>query len=84
MAAPSIGTKKLVPYQRDTVDALEEIPPWRTERRYTTRFVAMPLKAMLSKHSNPAGSELINILPIKECSLLVTESRRISPRELIS
>jgi hypothetical protein len=55
MVAPSIGTKKLVPYQRDTVDALEAIPPWRTERMYTTRFVAMPLKAMLSKHSNPAG-----------------------------
>jgi len=55
MAAPSIGTKKLVPNQRDTVDALEAIPPWRTERIYTTRFVAIPLKAMLSKHSNPAG-----------------------------
>jgi len=47
MAAPSIGTKKLVPNQRDTVDALEAIPPWRTERIYMTRFVAIPLKAML-------------------------------------
>ena len=62
MAAPSIGTKKLVPNQRDTVDALEAIPPWRTERIYMTRFVAIPLKAMLSKHSNPAGLKPINNL----------------------
>jgi hypothetical protein len=55
MTAPSIGTKKLVPYQRETVEALEAMPPWRTERIYTTRFMAMPLKAMLSKHSIPAG-----------------------------
>jgi hypothetical protein len=54
MVAPSIGTKKLVPYQREEVEALEAMPPWRTERIYTTRFVAMPLKAMLSKHSSPA------------------------------
>jgi hypothetical protein len=54
MTAPSIGTKKLVPYQRETVDALHAMPPWSTERIYTTRFVATPLKAMLSRHSNPA------------------------------
>jgi hypothetical protein len=54
MVAPSMGTKKLVPYQREAVAALEAIPPWRTERIYTTRFVPMPLKAILSKHSSPA------------------------------
>jgi hypothetical protein len=55
MVAPSIGTKKLVPYQRETVDALEAMLPWRTDRMYTTRFVPTPLKVMLSKHSSPAG-----------------------------
>jgi hypothetical protein len=60
MVAPSMGTKKLVPYQKETVDALEAIPPWRMERIYTTRFVPMPLKAMLSKHSSPTGFYPVN------------------------
>jgi hypothetical protein len=37
-----------------TLEALARLLPWRTVSRYTTRFVEMPLNAVLSRHSNPA------------------------------